>query len=320
MISVSTLNTATFEVYRPLLMSIARRMVRGTPEAEDLVQESFLQFYQTPGDEIRSPRALLYTILQRRCLNHLNSARVRHERAFDVVPEPALEADAPTFTLNRERLEPGEQSLFTCLGGFVGRFTRELVRSVCEGVVPDSEIDGALDPLVQKSLVQPLPAVDGEARFTLIETLRAYVQEKLASIGRSAFGSPERIRTRHAQSFLRLAEQASRPLREGRQVAGWLNRLEDAHSDLRAALRWEIEQLNAKPQPGWPARSGCPGTSTARGERGWRRSRRCSSWMDRCPPKCELEPFMGLPPLRATSRASPGSARSWRPPSSSGAR
>ena len=47
-----------YQEFRPLLFSIAYRMVGSVSEAEDIVQESFLRFHaaSSAGAEIRSPR------------------------------------------------------------------------------------------------------------------------------------------------------------------------------------------------------------------------------------------------------------------------
>jgi RNA polymerase sigma-70 factor (ECF subfamily) len=66
-----------FEELRPLLFSIAYRMVGSVAEAEDIVQEAFLRFHRAAETtDIESPRAYLSQITTRLSINHLNSARV----------------------------------------------------------------------------------------------------------------------------------------------------------------------------------------------------------------------------------------------------
>ncbi len=62
---------------RPLMLSIAYRMVGSFSEAEDLVQEAFLRL--ALQDEVESPRAWLTTVTTRLAIDHLRSARVRRE-------------------------------------------------------------------------------------------------------------------------------------------------------------------------------------------------------------------------------------------------
>jgi RNA polymerase sigma-70 factor (ECF subfamily) len=80
-----------FEPYRPLLFSIAYRMLGSAMEAEDLVQETFLRYQATPPESIHSHKAWLTTVITRLCLNDLESARVRRETYIGPwLPEPIL--------------------------------------------------------------------------------------------------------------------------------------------------------------------------------------------------------------------------------------
>ncbi len=57
----------TFTEYRPLLFSIAYRMLGGVMDAEDVVQETYLR-WENAG-EIESPKAFLSTITTRLCID-----------------------------------------------------------------------------------------------------------------------------------------------------------------------------------------------------------------------------------------------------------
>jgi len=81
----------TFEDYRPLLFSIAYRMLGSAMEAEDMVQETWLRYQAAPPETIESPKAFLTTIITRLCLDHLKSARVQRETYIGPwLPEPVL--------------------------------------------------------------------------------------------------------------------------------------------------------------------------------------------------------------------------------------
>jgi RNA polymerase sigma-70 factor, ECF subfamily len=88
--------TPTDEVYeelRPLLFSIAYRMVGRVGEAEDIVQEAFLRYHRavSEGEEIDSPRAFLSTVTTRLAIDYLRSARVQREEYIgEWLPEPLL--------------------------------------------------------------------------------------------------------------------------------------------------------------------------------------------------------------------------------------
>jgi RNA polymerase sigma-70 factor (ECF subfamily) len=88
---------APYEELRPLLFSIAYRMVGSVGDAEDIVQEAFLRIHraEAEGTRIESPKAYLSAITTRLSIDHLKSARVRREQYFGQwLPEPLLTDDS----------------------------------------------------------------------------------------------------------------------------------------------------------------------------------------------------------------------------------
>ena len=84
---------APYEELRPLLFSIAYRMIGSVSEAEDIVQEAFLRIHraETEGTTIDSPKAYLAAVTTRLGIDHLKSARVRREQYVgEWLPEPLL--------------------------------------------------------------------------------------------------------------------------------------------------------------------------------------------------------------------------------------
>src|ERR671914_2001311 len=82
-----------FEELRPLMFSIAYRMLGSASEAEDIVQEAFLRLHRESGKgtAIESPKAYLSAVTTRLCIDHLRSARVRRESYVGTwLPEPLL--------------------------------------------------------------------------------------------------------------------------------------------------------------------------------------------------------------------------------------
>ncbi|WP_433359327.1 RNA polymerase sigma-70 factor [Actinoplanes sp. CA-142083] len=115
-----------FQELRPLLFSIAYRILGSVSEAEDAVQETWLRFEASPV-EPRSARAFLSTAVSRVAIDVLRSARVRRERYVGPwFPEPLLAdpyadparavelADSVSMAalLLLERLSPLERAVF----------------------------------------------------------------------------------------------------------------------------------------------------------------------------------------------------------------
>jgi non-specific serine/threonine protein kinase len=88
---------------------------------------------------------------------------------------------------------------------------------------------------VDKSLVLVEADVGGEARYRLLGTIRQYAGERLQEAGEAAT-----VRDRHRDWFLNVAESAEAELR-GQEPGPTLDRLEQEHDNLRAALEWSLE-------------------------------------------------------------------------------
>jgi RNA polymerase sigma-70 factor (ECF subfamily) len=114
---------------RPLLFSIAYRMLGSATDAEDVVQEAFLRYHResTAGTVVESPKSYLSAVTTRLCIDHLRSARVRRESYVGTwLPEPLLtdeESDAERhaetadslsmgFLVLLESLSPVERAVF----------------------------------------------------------------------------------------------------------------------------------------------------------------------------------------------------------------
>ena len=83
--------TDTFTEYRPLLFSIANRMLGSVMDAEDAVQETFLRWERADEPAIESPKAYLSTIVTRLSIDQLRSARVQREQYIGPwLPEPLI--------------------------------------------------------------------------------------------------------------------------------------------------------------------------------------------------------------------------------------
>jgi RNA polymerase sigma-70 factor (ECF subfamily) len=119
--------TNTFTQYRAYVFSIAYRMLGSVMDAEDMVQETFLQWRKVDQAEVESPKSYLATIVTRLCIDHLRSARVQRETYVGPwLPEPLVTETGPSaegmtalsdslstaFLVLLERLTPTERAAF----------------------------------------------------------------------------------------------------------------------------------------------------------------------------------------------------------------
>ncbi|MCH8684338.1 sigma-70 family RNA polymerase sigma factor [Pedomonas mirosovicensis] len=118
---------AAFEAERRRLTGLAYRLLGSMSDAEDVMQDAWLRWQNTPLGEIRQPSAFLSTITTRLCLDRLKQAR-RHREVYvgPWLPEPVLEDPASALLpeetiasdvsfalmLALERLSPLERAAF----------------------------------------------------------------------------------------------------------------------------------------------------------------------------------------------------------------
>jgi non-specific serine/threonine protein kinase len=152
-----------------------------------------------------------------------------------------------------ELLTEGEKQLFRRLAVFAGGFTFETAETVVGGqlsvaakeetsnekAITDVEqqmidvLDG-ITSLADKSLLVAKEQKSGDVRFRMLEVVREYALDRF-----EAGGEAEAMRQNHAAYFLAFAEEAE-PHLQGARPAEWLNRLEEEHDNIRAALQWSL--------------------------------------------------------------------------------
>jgi hypothetical protein len=156
-----------------------------------------------------------------------------------------------------ELLRPELRSLFTCLSVFQGRFTLEAAEAVCgdgalgverraleePSLTPDAQrptpVLEYLTELRERSLILVTGDDEEEMGYRMLETLREYATAQLKPEERY------RLRRRHAEYFLALAERAQ-PLLHGPEQRVWLDRLEADHDNFRGALSWCLSEPDAR--------------------------------------------------------------------------
>jgi predicted ATPase/DNA-binding SARP family transcriptional activator len=142
-----------------------------------------------------------------------------------------------TISWSHDLLSATEQILFRRLSVFAGDFTLEASEGVCaEDGLGISDVIDALDGLIDKSLVALVEERAGQARYRMLETIRAYASERLGAAGEV----PLQVH-RHAAFYAQLARDCA----EMEDTASSLDRLAADHPNLLAA----VDQLANSDQP-----------------------------------------------------------------------
>lgn len=150
---------------------------------------------------------------------------------------PRQQTMRSTIDWSYSLLDPPAQALFSRLSVFSGGFTFEAAEAICNS---EGELDvfEELASLLDNSLLHQEPDIGGQARFSVLETIREYARERLVEAGEE-----DLLRHQHARFFARLAGEAEHKFFSG-ESESWLDRLEPDHNNFRAALSC----LQAEPQ------------------------------------------------------------------------
>jgi len=134
-----------------------------------------------------------------------------------------------------ELLSEPEQVLARRLATFSGGATLTAAEQVCQdAALPAEAVLPTLFGLVEKSFL--IVDENGEPRYRMLETIRAYCAERLAEAGEE-----DQVRRAFATHFLRLAEAAD-PMLRGSKQHTWMRRLTAEQDNIHAALRWAIDR------------------------------------------------------------------------------
>jgi predicted ATPase len=132
---------------------------------------------------------------------------------------------------------PGAQRLFRAFGVFSGGCTLDAVEAVCRPMSAEEPGIDAFDgvaELVDNSLLQQVFGADGEPRFVMLDTIRAFALEQLVAHGEDAS-----LRHQHARYYLALLEATGALLFAGAPKRQQYTAEQD---NVQAALRWLVKQ------------------------------------------------------------------------------
>ncbi len=131
-------------------------------------------------------------------------------------------------------LDATQRQLFARLAVFVEGWTTETARAICSPDLTEADLTRALSTLADANLVVKEKQSDSESRWSMLETIREYGNERLTIAEQT-----DETAKRHADFFLAFAESAA-PYLSGPHQVEWLNRLNHDHYNLNAAMQWAI--------------------------------------------------------------------------------
>jgi len=113
--------------YHPVLQGIALRMLGSMPDAEDIVQDTFLKWLTIDQNKIKNTKSYLIKAVTNNCINHINSLKRKKDECLESFNSSELveryrEFDFAKFDLDNEvsealavvhkKLEPLEKAIF----------------------------------------------------------------------------------------------------------------------------------------------------------------------------------------------------------------
>jgi len=137
-----------------------------------------------------------------------------------------------------DTVDPHEKILLNRLSVFAGGWSLESAKNTCGGDgIGELEVADLISDLVDQSFVI-VDEHSGSVRYRMHETVRHYCAEIL-----QASGDIDRVKTRHCETYLALAEEAE-PHVKSTQRRRWLDLLEREHDNLRSSLEWCAQESN----------------------------------------------------------------------------
>jgi predicted ATPase/DNA-binding XRE family transcriptional regulator len=169
----------------------------------------------------------------------------RLERRLPLLTEGVRDLPARQRTLrdtiawSYDLLAEEEQALFRRLAIFVGGWTLAAAAAVADPAATGDVLEG-MASLVDKSLVRRLAAVEGEPRYTMLETIREFALEQLEQQPGGADG----VRRAHADFFADLALGLWTELNAG--VPATIKRMRVEEDNFHAMLAYLLDTGDAE--------------------------------------------------------------------------
>ena len=170
------------------------------------------------------------------------------DQSLDLLPSGPVDAANHHQTMrgavawSYDLLDSDTQKLFRQLGVFAGGFALAAAEAIFEDVNPKDRAASQVQPisfldrmatLLDHSLIQQKTTKDGEIRFTMLETLRAFALEQLDAAGEMAI-----LQRRHAAYYVCWVEETQAWLQQPHPQM--MDRIEREYNNCCAALAWSL--------------------------------------------------------------------------------
>jgi predicted ATPase/class 3 adenylate cyclase len=130
-----------------------------------------------------------------------------------------------------------ERLVFDRLGVFAAGFDADAAIAVTGEDLGSWDVLDALDQLTAKSMLGADTTEEGTTRYRMLETMRHYARERLAS----ERGDADQWWSRHADHYVELARVIGEAL-SGPDEITWRRRMALELDDLRAAVNWSLDR------------------------------------------------------------------------------
>ncbi|MET9624654.1 sigma-70 family RNA polymerase sigma factor [Streptomyces sp. NPDC006464] len=243
--AVDRFDAGRFEAGRNRLASLAYRLLGSAADAEDIVQDAFLDWQAADRQRIRVPEAWLTKVVTNLCLDRLRSAHARRERTVGAwLPEPLLDGDpmlgpADTFEQREsvslavltlmERLSPHERAVYVLREAF--SYSHAEVAEILDITESASQQHlhrarhritaarrgGEVDPASARRIVEEFLAAATSGR---VERLVALLTDDATAISDGAGLSRKLLRYDTPQRIAAIARAGFKPTPAKRRLAG----------------------------------------------------------------------------------------------------
>nr|WSW47781.1 RNA polymerase subunit sigma-24 [Streptomyces sp. NBC_01001] len=129
-----------FTEHRPLLFTIAYEMLGSAPDAEDVLQESYLRWSSVDRAAVGHPPAYLVRTVTRQALNHLRAVRARREEYMgktEVTIRQIAHRARRHVHARRRRFEPDSDDTRQIVQRFLLAATTGEVQALMDLLAPD---------------------------------------------------------------------------------------------------------------------------------------------------------------------------------------